>query len=251
MLRDLPVDDLQTDYTWAKPFRHIVIDNFFIPEVADKLSEEFPDYNDPTISEHMNSLENKKSYNNWSRFPSCTYRAFMNFGSDDFLYFMRNLTNTRSLVFDYGLNGGGWHMHSRGGNNNIHLDYNIHPKMGMQRKVNIIVYLTKDWNPKWGGGLELWSNNEDTNQPLRCEKVVDNVFNRAIIFDTTQNSWHGLPNHINCPENVVRKSIAAYYLQPAPSITENRMRALFTPREDQKDDPEVCELIKKRASVVN
>jgi len=249
MIRDLPWEKVCYEFTNSIPFNHVIIDNFFTPEVADKLSEEFPDYNDTSIAEHMNALENKKSFNHWNRFPSCTYRAFMEFGRESFLCQMKNMVQSYELIFDYGLNGGGWHMHSKGGNNNIHLDYNLHPKMGMQRKLNIIVYLTKDWKPEWGGGLELWSHNPETNQPLRCEKVVDNIYNRAIIFDTTQNSWHGLPNYIDCPENVVRKSIAAYYLQPAPSTTENRVRALFSPREDQKNDPEVYELIKKRATV--
>ena len=249
MIRELDWVRLYDDYSESGPFNHIVIDNFFTPEVADKLSEEFPDYNDPTINNLNNPLENKRSNNHWDRFPSCTYRAFMEFGSDRMMSSMRVFAQTDQLMMDYGLNGGGWHMHSKGGNNNVHLDYNLHPKMGMQRKLNIIVYLTKEWKKEWGGGLELWSHDEETNSPKECVKVVDNIFNRAIIFDTTQNSWHGLPKHIDCPEGVVRKSIAAYYVQPAPASTENRVRALFAPRDDQKNDPAIKDFIQKRASV--
>ena len=247
MIRELPWNSIREQFNDAYPFNHIVIDNFFDEEVALKLSEEFPAYNDPKINNHNSPLENKRTCNTWDRFPPCTYRAFMKFGSNDFLHEMQILCDSYSLVFDYGLNGGGWHMHSRGGNNNIHLDYNLHPKMKMQRKLNIIVYLTQDWNPEWGGGLELWSDRN--NKPDKCEKVVDNIFNRAIIFDTTQCSWHGLPNSINCPEGVIRKSLAAYYLQPAPAKTETRYRALFAPRPEQKDDMSVQELIRKRASI--
>lgn len=246
--RDISWNKIWGLYHSAKPFNHVVIDNFFLPEIADKLSEEFPDYNDPSVSEHISCLENKKTNNQWNKFPPCTYRTFFEFGKESFLKNIRDLTSCKDLVFDYGLHGGGWHMHTRGGNNNVHLDYNIHPKTGLQRKVNIIVYLTKDWKKEWGGGLELWSHDFETNQPKACEKVVDNIFNRAIIFDTTQNSWHGLPNQINCPEGVIRKSLAAYYLQPAPAITENRGRALFSPREDQKNDSQVYELIKQRST---
>jgi len=145
MIRELDWVRLYDDYSESGPFNHIVIDNFFTPEVADKLSEEFPDYNDPTINNLNNPLENKRSNNHWDRFPSCTYRAFMEFGSDRMMSSMRVFAQTDQLMMDYGLNGGGWHMHSKGGNNNVHLDYNLHPKMGMQRKLNIIVYLTKEW----------------------------------------------------------------------------------------------------------
>lgn len=247
MIRDLSWYDISEDFRSAYPFNHVVIDNFFIEEVADKLSSEFPDYNDPTINNHNSPLENKRTCNVWDKFPSCTYRTFMLLGSEEFTNNMRILTQNDKIIMDFGLNGGGWHMHGNGGNNNIHLDYNLHPKMKMQRKLNIIVYLTKNWNVSWGGGLELWSGDDET--PSKLEKVIDNIYNRAIIFDTTQNSWHGLPNKINCPENIIRKSIAAYYIQPAPAITNSRGRALFAPREDQKNDQAISELIRKRASV--
>jgi hypothetical protein len=46
------------------------------------------------------------------------------------------------LYPDPGLHGGGWHMHGAGGNLNPHLDYSIHPKSGLMRKLNIIIYLS-------------------------------------------------------------------------------------------------------------
>ena len=45
------------------------------------------------------------------------------------------------LFIDPGLHGGGWHIHSNKGNLNPHLDYSIHPKMDIQRRLNLIVYL--------------------------------------------------------------------------------------------------------------
>lgn len=250
MIRQIDWNQVYTDFNDARPFRHVVIDNFFLPEIAEKLSEEFPDYNDSSNYSYKSPLEDKKALNYWDRFPPCTYRAFMSFGSPAFVENMSYLINTDEIYFDFGLNGGGWHMHTKGGNNNIHLDYNMHPKLHMQRKLNIIIYLTKNWNPEWGGGLELWSHDYETNSPKECVKTVDNIYNRAIIFDTTENSWHGLPKYIDCPEGVIRKSLAAYYVCPASGQTENRMKALFSPREEQKNDPEVAELIRKRANAI-
>ncbi len=249
MIRELNWHEIKERFASSEPFNHVVIDNFFIPEIADKISEEFPDFNDAGLNDHNSPLEIKKTMNRWDRFPPTTYRAFSYLGSDKFLNEMRNLIDRNDLVFDMGLNGGGWHMHGRGGNNNIHLDYNIHPKMNLQRKLNIIVYMTKGWQSSWNGGLELWTGYETAKEPKELVKVVENKFNRAIIFDTTQNSWHGLPNTIECPEGIIRKSIAAYYLCAAPAQSEERGRALFAPREEQKNDESVKELIKKRASI--
>ena len=139
-------------------------------------------------------------------------------------------------------------MHSRGGKLNIHLDYNINPKLNLQRKLNLIVYLTEDWDTSWGGGLELWSHDEENNLPLNREVVVDNIFNRAILFDTTQNSWHGLPQPITCPEGVYRKSIAVYYMTDIPEDANPRSRALYAPTKEQENDLEVLDFIKERVT---
>ena len=52
---------------------------------------------------------------------------------------MRTLTQEEELEADYGLHGGGVHMHKTGDYLNVHLDYDIHPKVPMQRKLNIII----------------------------------------------------------------------------------------------------------------
>jgi len=247
MIRSINWENVWQSFSSGFPYKHVVIDNFFLPEIADKLESEFPDPTSTEMVIYNNPLENKFSLNKWNDFPSCTYRTFSMFGSDNFLQNMRNLAEMHDLTFDYGLHGGGWHMHGNGGNLNVHLDYNLHPKMNEQRKLNIIVYLTKDWKKEWGGGLELWKGNMD-DTPFWA-KTVDNVFNRAIIFDTTQNSWHGLPDPIQCPKGVYRKSIAAYFLCPAPAETDQRGRALFIPRDKQNNDSELQEIIRKRADI--
>ena len=139
-------------------------------------------------------------------------------------------------------------MHSRGGKLNIHLDYVINPKLDLQRKLNLIVYLKEDWDTSWGGGLELWSHNEETNLPDKREVVIDNIFNRAILFDTTHNSWHGLPQPITCPEGTYRKSIAVYYMTDLPEDTNHRKRALYAPTKEQANDSEVLDFIKERVT---
>lgn len=159
------------------------------------------------------------------------------------------LFGENKLYCDSGLNGGGWHIHSRGGKLNTHLDYSLHPKLGLQRKLNIIVYLNSEWQSEWGGHLGLWDN-KSADEPGDLIKEIEPKFNRAAIFDTTFNSWHGLPKPLNCPECQFRKSLAVYYLTKPPIDVDNRGKALFTPTAEQQNDKEVLELIKKRSSVV-
>jgi hypothetical protein len=89
---------------------------------------------------------------------------------------------------------------------------------------------------------------KETNLPKECVTKVHNKFNRAVLFDTTQNSWHGLPQAIDCPENVYRKSLAIYYLSEARPEAQGHDRAYFAPHGEQINDPSVLELIRKRSS---
>ena len=230
-----------------KPFDYWVVDNFLPIETAKKLSEEFLDYNYPTWFCYNNPLENKKTCNDWYQFPPKTYEFFMHLSSAEFLGKIKSLTGIEKLYPDIGLHGAGWHIHGTGGKLNVHLDYSIHPKLNLQRKLNLILYLTEEWDTSWGGGLELWSHDSETKKPKEKIKIVDNVFNRAILFDTTQNSWHGFPEPITCPEGTYRKSIAFYYLTDPPEEVELRKRALYAPTKDQENNPEILELIKRRS----
>jgi Rps23 Pro-64 3,4-dihydroxylase Tpa1-like proline 4-hydroxylase len=243
-------DHLRKEFHTAEPFHHCVIDNFWQEEVAEQLYSEFPNYDSPIWNAHYsNAIENKKACNHWDKFPKTTYQAFNFLGTDWFQDKIRFVANRPDLSLDFGLHGGGWHAHANGGNLNMHLDYNIHPKLGLQRKLNIIIYLVKDWDPSYGGGLELWSHNPETNRPKEHVKTVDLKFNRAVLFDTTQNSWHGLPYPLTCPENKVRQSLAAYYLGNPPAGEVDRPKALFAPREDQKGNEKIEELIRQRSGI--
>lgn len=228
-----------------EPFNHMVIDDFFYKDFAEKLSEEFPDFDSPLWYDYNNPVEVKKTTNFWDRFPPNTYKAFWDLCQSKFYSLLGYKFGTQ-LYPDIGLNGGGWHIHGRGGKLNIHKDYSIHPKINMQRKLNIIIYLSKDWNKSWGGGLEFWSHDVETNAPKEKVKTIDVKFNRAVIFDTTQNSWHGLPEEINCPEGQYRKSLAMYYVQTPDSTAEDRHKAKYAPTEIQKSDDSVLDFIDKR-----
>lgn len=233
----------------SEPFDHIVIDNFLDEELAKKLSSEFMDYNSPNWYCYNNPLEHKKTSNNWYHFPPTTYQYMSYLNSPEFIKRIEDITGISGLYPDIGLHGAGWHIHGRGGKLNVHLDYSIHPKLNLLRKLNIIIYLEEDWDPDWGGGLELWSNDPETNKPLKKVKHVDYKFNRAIIFDTTQHSWHGFADPLTCPENKHRKSIAMYYLTVPPDGVDTRKRALYSASDLQKNDPSIEKFIEERAKL--
>jgi len=231
------------------PFDYLIIDNFLEKDQAKNISQEFPSFNSDIWYCYNNPLENKKSCNNWYQFGTETYKTLLYLNSPEFIKKLQDLTGIPKLYPDIGLHGGGLHIHGRGGKLNVHLDYSIHPKLKLQRKLNLIIYLTEDWNSEWSGGLELWSHNEETKKPDKKEVVIENIFNRAILFDTTQNSWHGFPKPLTCPEDTYRKSLAVYYLTDPPEGTDPRPRALYAPTKEQENNPEILNLIEERVKL--
>ena len=245
----LNLKKLQNSFSgWStgKPFSYAIVDNFFPAKIARQLSNEFPDFDSAVWHEYDSPLEIKKMSNSWNLFPPTTYAVFSYLNSHGFVSQLQQLLAIDSLIPDNGLNGGGWHIHAQGGRLNPHLDYSMHPKLPCQRKINLLVYLNRNWKKAWGGQLGFYSDVEGT--PGKLVKKIMPTFNRAVFFDTTMNSWHGLCEQITCPQHEYRKSIALYYLTHPPTRVDPRGKALFYPTPDQLGDKSIEALIKTRAN---
>ncbi len=232
----------------ADPFDFLIIDNFLSSDAASAVSREFPDFTDQSWYLYENPIEIKKAMNSWDRFGQHTYALFWYLNSRSFIEKLEVLTRC-TLYPDFGLNGGGLHTHRSGGKLNTHLDYSIHPKLPLQRRLNLILYLTPDWREEWGGHLGFWSHDAAKNGPKDLVVSIAPFFNRAVLFDTTQNSWHGLPEPINCPVDVTRNSLAIYYLCEPSFNAVKRSRALFAPYKEQEHDKRILDLIERRSDL--
>lgn len=236
------------DFQGAIPYDHCVVDDFFEVDIARALSREFPEYGSERWFHYKNPLEDKKALNDWNVFPPTTYKAFSYLNSQEFIDLIQRGVD-RHLHADNGLHGGGWHIHASGGNLNPHLDYSIHPKMGLQRKLNLIVYLSEELEEAHGGHLGMWAHDAEALKPAELVKDIAPKFNRALLFDTTQNSWHGMSRPLVQPADIFRKSMAIYYLVTPEGQVDPRGRALYAARESQKGDAEVERIIELRAQV--
>ena len=138
------VDKLE-EWKNSRPFNHIVLDNFLDEKIANTISKEFPKYESNEWKIYDNSLEVKKLQNHWDKFGPITYRLFTFLNSKKFIDQLELLTGCK-LYADIGLNGGGLHTHIRGGKLNPHLDYSIHPKLKLERRLNLIIYVSMHIN---------------------------------------------------------------------------------------------------------
>jgi Rps23 Pro-64 3,4-dihydroxylase Tpa1-like proline 4-hydroxylase len=213
------------DYAQAQPFPHAVIDGFLPEHVADGVREAFPDpealiewrKGDSTFQ------RSKQGSADLARFPAQLQDLLFTLNSGVMLEFLEKLTGIPKLISDPFLNGGGIHQISRGGFLKVHRDYLKHPRFNLDRRINLLLYLNKDWREEYGGHLELWDP-----AMSRCEARILPVFNRCVIFTTSETSYHGHPDPLTCPEGMTRKSVALYYYS-TQGISVGEMKDYNTP----------------------
>jgi Rps23 Pro-64 3,4-dihydroxylase Tpa1-like proline 4-hydroxylase len=124
----------------------------------------------------------------------------------EILEFLQEITGIEGLIADWQLSGGGIHALHEGGYLNVHADFNYHASLKLDRRINLLLYLNKDWQEKYGAALELW----DT-QMTACQERIVPIFNRCVIFNTTDRSFHGNPVPVAAPDGRSRLSLAFYY----------------------------------------
>ena len=196
---------LAEKYQNASPFPHIVIDDFLEPEVLRAVLADFPSSDSKEFFDR--DQERFKFQFQPHDSPSGLVRnLFAELNSQAFLCFLEELTGFRGLMSDPYFEGGGLHETKRGGHLGVHADFNIHQRLNVERKLNLLVYLNEDWEDDYGGQLELWDQ-----QMKECAVRVKPVFGRAVIFNTALDSFHGHPDPLNCPPDRSRRSIATYY----------------------------------------
>jgi len=193
-------------YLSQDPFSHIVLDNFCDDTFLTQILEHFPGCADVNWVEYNNSLEKKLMYSSIVGLDKSFKIIFDTLNNNKFLKFLENLTGYTNIHADENLTGGGLHQIKKGGKLDIHADFNILYGTQKKRCINMILFLNKDWKEEYGGHLEFWDS-----EMKSCKKRILPIFNRAIIFNTTETSYHGHPEPLLCPDEWTRKSIALYY----------------------------------------
>jgi len=224
---------LSRKYMAATPFEHIKLSNFIRSDVLESVAKEFPDLAKVggDAIQHSNGREVKYASKGMSPLSPSALKLVSFLNSDVFLEYLQKLTGiNETLISDPYLAGGGYHEIKPGGFLKIHADFNKHPIIDLDRRLNLILYLNKNWDPRWGGGLELYD--QDMSEP-KVTVVPD--FNTAILFSTRSDTFHGHPDALACPEERSRRSLALYYFsagRPEDEINETHSTVFKERAED-------------------
>jgi hypothetical protein len=203
-------DQLAAFFRPRDPFRHVVIDDFFAPDYAAQLLAQFPPFERGNARNEDGDIGNKSTVEK-IRDLGAAYSALDDLvQSRAFLDLVGHITGIDELLYDPWYFGGGTHENRHGQDLDAHVDFNRHPVERWHRRLNLIVYLNHEWQDAWGGSLQLHSD------PRRADDRIITItprFNRAVIFETTESSWHAFPR-IDLPADkqaLTRKSVALYF----------------------------------------
>lgn len=185
-------------YQNAAPFPHIMFDDFFpedrvrkvLAEIsAAKIDPEAPGY----------GWLGKRRASDIEQFPPETRRLVEEMNAPPFLQWLERLTGVDDLRPDPYLEGAGIHQIPPGGYLKIHTDFNWHKRLSMHRRLNAILYLNDEWDDAWGGHLELWDEKKLKSESGKPHARFAPKFNRLVVFSTTDFSYHGHPDKLDCP----------------------------------------------------
>jgi Rps23 Pro-64 3,4-dihydroxylase Tpa1-like proline 4-hydroxylase len=198
---------LRSSYLSADPFPHIVLDGLFDDASLETVLADFPRPEETRWLEFDSPTEKKLGYYHERSTISDRVRRFLDaMNGFEMLLWLEGLTGIEGLIPDPYFGGGGLHQIEPGGFLKVHADFNVHPKLKVDRRLNMLVYLNRGWQEEWGGHLELWDASA-----TECRTRIAPVFNRTVVFSTTDTSFHGHPHPLQSPPGVTRKSVSLYY----------------------------------------
>lgn len=220
--------ELCSIYKANDPFPHIVIDSFLPELLTEQILSHFPTYainNEVSYEKGYKGLHKRQI--NPNECDTFLRNIFAFFNSAPMLQLLEKLTSIEGLIPDPYFIGGGLHETKTGGLLGVHADFRINRKLHLERRINVIIYLNKDWHDSYEGNLELWDKNMTA-----CVKKVAPIFNRCVVFNTDHDSNHGHPEPLNTPLDVSRKSIALYYYTASKHVynESDEYRTDYKPR---------------------
>jgi hypothetical protein len=223
------IPEFRKDYQEARPFPHFVVENFLDEPFSRKLFREFPSFDRDKATDEHGRTGGKAVREDLSQVGPSYAELDRLFSSRKFLEWMSHATEIPGLLYDPAYVGGGTHENLPGQDLSVHIDFNYHPTEGWHRRLNALLYLNPEWEESWGGALELWKNPWDAPSKNEIRKIAP-VWNRLVVFGTSETSWHGFEK-VSIPEHrqkeiSSRKSVAIYlYSKERPKHETNAMHS--------------------------
>lgn len=223
---------LAETYQSGEPYHHICVDNFLPMDVVEGVRKDIEGL--PASERSFDAAQERlKSQYSPDLLPDYSRHLFQSFNSRAFIAFLEQMTGIKGLIPDPYFIGAGIHRTQTGGHLDIHADFNLHPYMKVERRLNVLIYLNPEWKEEYGGSFEIWDKAMTTKMASFAPTE-----NRMCCFSTGSDTFHGNPEPVNHPDGLPRVSIALYYYTATWDSSRKEHSTIFKPRPGSSDQSE-------------
>lgn len=212
------------EYVDASPWPHAIVTGLFPEDLIDKAAQESLAIPAARVSRTHDRNQIKEETPDGAG-PAMT-EILDQLASPAFLEFLGSVTGIEGLLADPLHSWAGLHRTPPGGFTMIHRDFRKHPVSGLHHRVNVLVYLNREWPEEYGGALQLWPSDMRSDH-----KVIRPLANTMVIWETHDQTLHGFPDPVACPPGDARLALASYYYTVAPRVEKvPRRRGVYARR---------------------
>ncbi|MAK42574.1 MAG: 2OG-Fe(II) oxygenase [Spongiibacter sp.] len=206
---------------------YFYIDNLLPGDVAENIYKAFPS---PELMVRKKSLrEYKYIAAQMNSYEPILEEIIYAFQAPEVVAIVEDIVGVDGLIPDEYLYAGGISLMGEGNYLNPHLDNSHDKDRENWRAFNLLYYVTPDWDPEFGGNLELWPDGPGV---LSSRTVVDSLFNRLAVMVTHNSSWHSV-SPITADKR--RCCVSNYYFSRSPMKESDSFHVTsFRGRPEQK-----------------
>lgn len=191
---------------------YFYIDDLLPKDLALKLSEVFPDKTEMKCLKSVR--EHKYVTAQMDKHHKLLENVIYAFQDYRIVNLIGEICNINTLYADESLYAGGLSLMAKDNFLHPHLDNSHDAKRERWRVLNLLYYVTPNWELKHGGNLELWPNG-----PKEAPLEIVSKFNRLVVMATHCKSWHSV-NKVNV--NHSRRCISNYYFNDLPLLESDK-----------------------------
>jgi hypothetical protein len=141
-------------YKTNTPYPHAYFDDFLPVDVAEAALRDFPEPKEAAWQAYADVNQHKKlAFDVVEKLPASIRDVLYFLNSRPMLKFLETLTGIESVLPDPYYTGGGLHQIRPGGLLEVHADFSYHKKLRLDRRINVLIYLNKDWKEEYGAIL--------------------------------------------------------------------------------------------------